>query len=75
MANKRNKKKLNSKQANKISVVISTVYFIYMLVNGIISKPAGELAVYYWLVSCMVGTVFIYCSFYYFVFKGEERER
>ena len=75
MANKRNKKKLNSKQANRISLVISTLYFIYILVNGIILKPTGEIAVCYWFVGCIVGTIFIYFAFYFFVFKGEERER
>ena len=75
MANKRNKKKLNSKQANRISLVISTIYFIYAFVNGIISKPIGDQAVYYWMIGCVVGTILIYGVFYYFVFKGEKKVR
>lgn len=75
MANKRNKKKLNSKQANRISLVISTIYFIYAFVNGIISKTTGNQAVYYWMIGCVVGTIFIYGVFSCFIFKGEEKAR
>ena len=42
MANNRSKRKLSSKQANIISVLISTIYFICMLVNGLISKPTED---------------------------------
>lgn len=74
MANKRNKKKLNSKQANRISLIISTVYFIYTLVNGVISKPIGDQAVYYWVMGCAIGTILIYFVFYYTIFKGDDRK-
>ncbi len=74
MANKRNKKKLNSKQANRISLIISTVYFIYTLVNGVISKPIGDQAVYYWVMGCAIGTILIYFVFYYMIFKGDDRK-
>ena len=71
MANKRNKKKLNSKQANRISLIISTVY---TLVNGVISKPIGDQAVYYWVMGCAIGTILIYFVFYYTIFKGDDRK-
>lgn len=74
MANKRNKKKLDSKQANRISLLISTVYFIYVLVNGLISKPTGDQAVYYWTMVCAIGTILIYFVFYYMIFKGDDRK-
>ncbi len=75
MANERNKKELSSKQANRISLVISTIYFIYVFLNGIISKPTGNQAVYYWMIGCVVGTIFIYGVFYFFIFKGEEKAK
>lgn len=74
MANKRNKKKLDSKQANRISLLISTVYFIYVLVNGLISKPTGDQAVYYWTIGCAIGTIFIYVVLYAMIFKVDDRK-
>lgn len=74
MAKKRNKKKINSKWANRISLLISTIYFICSLINGIISKPTGDEAFYYWTIGCVTGTLFIYMFFYIFIFKGDDRE-
>ena len=74
MANKRNKKKINSKWANRISLLISAIYFIYMLVNGLISKPTGDEAFYYWTICCVTGTLLIYMFFYIFIFKVDDRE-
>lgn len=71
---KRNKKKLNSNQANGISIFISILYFLCMLVYGVISHPTGEDAFYYWLIGCFIGTTFIYLIFYYMIFKGDEAE-
>lgn len=73
MANNRNKKKINSKQANIISLIISGIYFIYVLINGLVSKPVGDFAVYYWAIGCVAGTLLIYFIFYYFIFKGEDK--
>lgn len=75
MAKMRRKKKLTSKQANRISLAICAVYFIYMLVNGIISKPTGDQAVYYWMLNCGVGNVLIFFVFYFLVFKGNDRQK
>ena len=73
MAKKRSKQNLTSKQANRISLIISAIYFSYALVNGVISKPTGDFAVYYWMIGCIVGTLFIYCVFYFCIFKGEDK--
>ncbi len=75
MANNRKKKKINSKQANIISLIISGIYFIYMLISGLISKPVGDFAVTYWSIGCVVGTLFIYVIFYILIFKGEDKAR
>lgn len=77
MANKRSKKNLTSKQVNRISLIISAVYFIYALVNGIISKPSAtsEKELMYWVIGCMIGTIFIYFVFYCLIFKGEYKEK
>lgn len=72
MAN-RNKKKINSKQANQISLIISAIYFICIFIKGLVSKPVGDFAVYYWVIGCVAGTLLIYFIFYYFVFKGEDK--
>lgn len=74
MANKRNKKKLNSKWANRISLLIGTIYFICSLINGIISKPTGDEAFYYWTICCVIGTLFVYIVFYFIIFKVDDRE-
>lgn len=74
MAKKRSKKNLTSKQANRISLIISAIYFACSLVNGIVSKPTGDNAVYYWAIGCISGTVFIYFVFYFVIFKGEDKE-
>ena len=74
MADKRNKKRLNSKQANRISLIICAVYFIYVLANGMISKPVGDQAAYYWILNCIIG-IFIYLFFYFLVFKVKYREQ
>lgn len=71
---KRNKRQLNSKQVNKISMVISILYFICMLVNGLLSN-LGELFIYYLIIACITGSLFIYFVFYFLIFKGEEKER
>ena len=71
MANNRKKRKINSKQANIISLIISGIYFIYMLISGLISKPVGDFAVTYWSIDCVVGTLLIYVIFYILIFKGE----
>lgn len=75
MAKKRSKQNLTSKQANRISLIISVIYFIYTLVNGVISKPTGDFAVYYWTLGCIVGTVLIYFVFYFVIFKVEDKVR
>lgn len=80
MANNRNKKKINSKQANQISLIISAIYFICTFIKGLVSKPVGDFAVYYWAIGCVVGTLLIYFIFYEIIFRGEdiarsERER
>ena len=74
MTNNRNKKKINSKQANRISLLISIIYFIYMFINGLILKPDGNFAVYYWTIGLVLGTIFIYFVFYVFVFKVEDKK-
>lgn len=74
MASKRNKKKLSSKQANRISLLISTIGFIFMLVIGLISKPTGKVEICYWIMGCIVAPMFIYLIFYFFIFKGEGRK-
>lgn len=73
MASNRNKKKINSKQANIISLIISGIYFIYMFIKGLATKPIGDFAVYYWGIGCVAGTLLIYYIFYYFVFKVEDK--
>lgn len=80
MANNRNKKKINSKQANQISLIISAIYFICTFIKGLVSKPVGDFAVYYWAIGCVGGTLLIYFIFYGIIFRGEdiarsERER
>lgn len=75
MAKKRSKQNLTSKQANRISLIISVIYFIYTLVNGVISKTTGDFAVYYWMLGCIVGTVLIYFVFYFVIFKAEDKVR
>ena len=73
MVKKRSKKSLTSKQANRISLIISAIYLIVSLIRGIIEKPTGDNAVYYWTIGCMVGTAFIYFVFYFVIFKGEDK--
>ena len=73
MANNREKKELNSKQASKISWTISKVYFNFMIVGGVIAKPTGDQAGT-WLVSLIVGSLLIYVFFYYVIFDGIHRE-
>lgn len=73
MAKKRNKKKLSSKQADRISLAIAAIYFICGLVRGIIEKPSGDLAIAYWFI-VGIGTLAIYLIFYFFIFKGEDKE-
>lgn len=75
MAKKRSKKNLTSKQANKISLIISAIYLILSLIKGIIAKPTGDMAVYYWTIGCIVGTIFIFFVFYFVIFKGEDKVR
>ncbi len=75
MANNRSKRKLSSKQANLISVLISTIYFICMLVNGLISKPTEDQAIFYWAIWCVLATVIIYLILYFLIFSGEDRQR
>ena len=74
MANERNKKKLSSKQANTISLIISAIYFICVFVRGMILNPTGEDAVFYWFMCCFIGTVFIFFVFYFFIFNVEARK-
>ena len=79
MAN-RNKKKINSKQANQISLIISAIYFICIFIKELVSKPVGDFAVYYLAIGCVVRTLLIYFFVYEIIFKGEdiarsERER
>lgn len=75
MVKKRSKKNLTSKQANRISLIISAIYLILSLIRGIIENPTGDNAVYYWVIGCMVGTAFIYFIFYFVIFKGEDKVR
>ena len=72
MAN--NKNKINSKRANQISLIISTIYFIYMFINGLVLKPTGDDAVY-WCIICLIGTCFVYLIFYYIIFRGDDKAR
>lgn len=74
MAN-RNKKKINSKQANQISLIISAIYFICIFIKGLVSKPVGDFAVYYWAIGCVTGTIFVYFIFYFLIFKGDDKLR
>ncbi len=69
MANKRNKKKLDSEQAIRIrtSWLISTVYFICVLVIGLILKP--DQAVNYWLTFGITGTLAIFNVSYFMIFN------
>ena len=46
-----------------------------MLINGLVSKPIGDSAAYYWCIGCVVGTSFIYFIFYYLVFKVDNKKR
>ena len=73
MANKRNKKKLDSEQAIRIraSWLISTVYFICVLVIGLILKP--DQAVNYWLMFGITGTLVIFSVSYFMIFNDFER--
>ena len=75
MANNRNKKKINSKQANQISLIISAIYFICTFIKGLVSKPVGDFAVYYWAIGCVGGTLLIYFIFYEIIFRGEDIAR
>jgi hypothetical protein len=72
MAEIRNKRKLNSKQANKISVLISAVYFIFMLARWIQLSPTGEESIDYLLLVCGVGTLMVYVLLFFIVFGGEK---
>ena len=74
MANKRNKKKLDSEQAIRIrtSWLISTVYFICVLVIGLILKP--DQAVNYWLTFGITGTVAIFNVSYFMIFNDSVIE-
>lgn len=74
MASNRNKRKLSSKQANRISLAITAIYFICGFVKGIIEKPSGDLAITYWFI-VGTGTLAIYLLFYFLIFKGEDKER
>ncbi len=73
MANKRNKKKLDSEQAirTRTSLLISTVYFICVLVIGLILKP--DQAVNYWLMFGITGTLVIFSVSYFMIFNDFER--
>ena len=74
MANKRNKKKLDSEQAIRIrtSWLISTVYFICVLVIGLILKP--DQAVNYWLMFGITGTLVIFSVSYFMIFNDSVIE-
>ena len=74
MANKRNKKKLDSEQAIRIrtSWLISTVYFICVLVIGLILKP--DQAVNYWLTFGITGTLVIFSVSYFMIFNDSVIE-
>lgn len=74
MARNNKKRQLNAKQSSKISMVISILYFICMLVNGLLSN-LEEVFIYYLFIVCITGSLFIYFVFYFLIFKGEEKER
>lgn len=75
MANNRKKKKINSKQqVNRISFIISGIYFVCVLIKGIILKPVGDFAFSYWLMGCFGGTIFIYFMFrVIFILKLQDK--
>ena len=74
MASNRIKKELSSKQANKASLIISGLYFICMLIKGLIFRPVGDDALYFWMIGGFAGTALIYLFLYYFIFKVYDKE-
>lgn len=71
----KSKKNLTSRHANVISIVISAIYFICIFIIGMLIKPTGDFNTFYWLVCCIFGTAFIYYIFYFYVFKGDEKNK
>lgn len=74
MADNRKKSKLSSKDTFKISLIVSAIYFICILVNGLISKPTGDEGVNYWFLRGVIGTLMIFFAVYFIIFKGEKRK-
>lgn len=74
MANKRNKSKLTSKQATRISLLITLTYVIYTIICGICFKPTGEEIIYYFFVNFLIGSCFIFFIFYCIIFKVPNKE-
>lgn len=74
MVNRRNKKRLNSKWANRISMAISIMFFMSMFVTAIAMNMDG---VWSWVMLCglaTLGTAIVYTIFYVIIFKGEDRK-
>ncbi|MDE5830829.1 MAG: hypothetical protein K2H53_04100 [Clostridia bacterium] len=76
MAKERNRKKLTLKQANRISLLIAGIYFIFTVVSGLNGNfPNRETAIMYWILGCFAGTIFLYGTFYFIIFDAENRKK
>lgn len=75
MADKREKKKLSSKQTSIISWTISIVCFICMFISVWFLNLNTRFELLCWAVTCVCGTMFIFYVFYGLTFNVIRRER
>ena len=67
-----NAKEYIRRKANAISLILTALYLLVSIIYGISTTFSNNDHVYYWLVNCFLGTVFIYFLFYFIIFnKGK----
>ncbi len=64
-----NAKEYIRRKANAISLVLTALYLLFSIIYGISTTFNNNDHIYYWLVNCFLGTVFIYFLFYFIIFN------
>lgn len=72
MAKKQNKRKLTSKQATRISCLITLILDILALIRAISLKPSGDDVVYL-IVLLLLGSLYVFFMLCIFIFKVPDR--